>query len=81
MAAPIRKRRFRSSATGAGLVADPRRRRRRGTAVAVEHGEPGIYNIVTTTRRRTGVAAGVASALHAKPPRADPSLAGAARSR
>ena len=74
MAAPIRKRRFPIVGDGGGVwslihVDDAAA----ATAVAVEHGQPGIYNIVDDEPApvREWLPA-LASALHSKPPRRIP---------
>jgi nucleoside-diphosphate-sugar epimerase len=74
MAGPIRKRRFPIVGDGGGVwshvhIEDAAA----ATAAAVEHGQPGIYNIVDDEPApvREWLPA-LASALHAKPPRRVP---------
>ena len=83
MAAPVRKRRFPIVGDGGGVwshvhIDDAGA----ATAVAVDHGQAGIYNIVdddpAPVREWLPV---LASALDAKPPTACPTLAGAAGGR
>ncbi len=83
MAAPIRKRRFPVIGDGGGVFSHVHiEDAAAATAVAVEHGRPGVYNIVDDDPApvREWLPA-LASALDAKPPRRIPPLAGPAAGR
>ena len=83
MAAPIRKRRFPIVGDGGGIVSYVHvEDAAAATVVAVEHGRPGVYNVVdddpAPVREWLPV---LASALEAKPPQACPALARSAGGR